>query len=87
MELETLAQIKEIRDLLRQLVEQKSNATRDLPGVKITKLASGYDQIEIHTYDADINEAGRQATEVWNDLYGSGTFLMPIPKEGTEKSR
>lgn len=62
-------------------------STKGISGVKITKLASGLDQIEVHSYHQDIKEAARLATETYNELYGSGMFLMPLPKEGTDKAR
>lgn len=68
-------------DLVSQL------RTSGISGVKITKLASGLDQIEVHAYHSDVKEAARLATETYNELYGSGNFLMPLPKEGTDKAR
>ncbi len=58
-----------------------------ISSVKITKLASGYDQIEVKSYHNDLAEAARLATEVWNSLWGSNNFMMPVPKEGTERAR
>jgi hypothetical protein len=58
-----------------------------LSSVKITKLASGFDQLEIKVYAESVAEAAELARTTWNQLWSSGDFIMPLPKEGTDKGR
>ena len=66
-------------------VERTLHATRrtDQPGVKITNLASGKVQVEVHAYDDDITAAGDRARAEFDRQLG----LASVPVDELETLR